>query len=77
MVDVQLQQHPVRVAVAKPLLALLLEVVLEGADSLWVVPLQTIDDLVDVLRPLLGVLGVAHGGQRYVGRCWEVRTRDV
>lgn len=60
---VQLQQHPVGVAVGKPLLALLSEVALKGAHGLWVVSLEAVDDLDDLLGPLLGVFDVAHGGR--------------
>lgn len=60
---IQLKQHPVRVAIGEPLLALLLEVSLEGAYSLGVVSLEAINDLDDLLGPLLGVFDGAHGGR--------------
>src|SRR4051812_37452303 len=55
----QLQQSPVGVAVAKLLLALLAQVLLQGADGLGVVSLKTVDYGGDVLRPLRRVLAIA------------------
>lgn len=57
-VNSQLQQRPVRVAVAVLLLALLSQVRLQRPDGLGVVPLEAIDDADDVLGPLGGVFAV-------------------
>src|SRR5688572_28018519 len=54
----QLQQRPVRVAVAVLLLALLRQVRLQRPDGLGVVPLEAIDDADDVVGPLRGVFAV-------------------
>lgn len=66
---VQLQQDPVRVAINKTLLALLLQVCLEGADGLGVVSFQAIYYLDDLGRPFLWIFGVdvvvAHDGQPF------------
>lgn len=60
--DLQLQQRPVGVAVAELLLTLLLQVGLEHVGGLRVVALEPVDDVADLLWPLLGVFAV-HGGR--------------
>ena len=54
----QFQQRAVGVAVGIFLVALLLEVVLQGADGLGVVSLEAADDVGDVLRTLGRILAV-------------------
>lgn len=61
----QLQQGAVGIAIAKLLFALLLQVALQGSDSLGVVTLEAVDDGRDVLGPLgriFAVHGVGEGG---------------
>lgn len=48
----QLEQRQVGVAIVGPILALLLHIILENACRLWVVAVQAVEDLVDVLGPL-------------------------
>ena len=50
-VNVQLQQGQVRVAVVRLVLALLHDIVLEGASGLRVVSVEAIEDDLDVLWP--------------------------
>lgn len=57
-VSLQLQQCPVGIAVAEPLLALCCEVLLECANGFGVVPLEAIDDVGDEVGPLGRVLAV-------------------
>ena len=66
MPNSQLEQRPVGVAVTELLLALLVEVGLEDLGGLGVVPLEPVDYVADLLRPLLGVFAV-HGGQFVAG----------
>lgn len=59
---VQLQQGEVGVAVVRLPLALGHHIVLEDARRLRVVAVQSIEDLVDVLGPVLGLVeGTRHG----------------
>ena len=57
----QFQQCAVGVAVGIFLVALLLEVVLQGADSLGVVALEAADDVGDILRSLGRIFAVHVG----------------
>lgn len=57
----QLEQGPVGICVAEFLFTLLLQVVLECAGCFWVVALEAVDDVLDELRSLLGVLAVHVG----------------
>jgi hypothetical protein len=50
--DVQLQESEVGVAVVRLTLALLHDIVLEDTRCLWVVSIEAIEDLLDVIRPL-------------------------
>lgn len=50
--DVQLEEGEVGVAVVGLAFALLHDIVLEGARSLGVVPVEAVEDLLDVVRPL-------------------------
>ena len=50
-VNVQLQQGQVRVAVVRLVLALLHDIVLEGASGLRVVSVEAIENSLDVLWP--------------------------
>ena len=54
----QLQQRPVRIGVAVLLVALLLQIRLERAHSLGIVPLKAIDDAGDVVGPLRRIFAV-------------------
>lgn len=49
--NVQLQQGQVGVAVVRSRLALVHDIVLEGASGLWVVSVEAIKDGLDVLWP--------------------------
>lgn len=66
MPNSQLEQGAVGVAITELLLALLRQVGLEDLGRLRVVPLETVDYVADLLRPLLGVFAV-HGGQFVAG----------
>ena len=57
----QFQERPVGIAVDKALFALLCQVVFKRGNSLWVVPLQPIDDAVDEVRAVFAVLAVHDG----------------
>lgn len=57
----QLQQRPIRIAVGKLLVALLLEVALERTNGLGVVALEAIDDGSDVVGPFRGIFAVHLG----------------
>lgn len=61
---IQLQQRPVGVGVAVLLLALLLQVALEGTDGFGVVALEAVDDVGDVVGPLGRVFAVHLAGGR-------------
>ena len=62
-VDIQFQQSEIGVAVVGLLLALLHHIVLENRSGLWVVSVEAIEDLLNVLRPVLCIIeGGAHGG---------------
>ena len=59
--DSQLQQRQVRVAVIGAVLALLRDIVLENRRRLGVVPVEAVEDGLDVLGPVgRGVEGDAH-----------------
>jgi hypothetical protein len=60
---VQLQKRQVGIAVVCLAFALLHDIVLEDGRRLGIVPVETIENLVDVLRPVRRVIeGTRHGG---------------
>lgn len=66
--DVQLQQREVGVAVVRLVLALLHDIVLEDGRGFGVVPVEAVEDLLDVLRPFRRVIeGGAHGEVAWCG----------
>lgn len=61
--DVQLQQSQVGVAVVRLLLALLHDIVLEDGRGLGVVPVEAVENRIDMLRPFRREIERgAHGG---------------
>lgn len=58
--NLQLQQSQVGVAVKGPILALLLDVVLEDRGGLGVVPIEAIENGVDMGRPALTLVECDH-----------------
>ena len=62
MVDSQLQQRQIGVAVISAVLALLCDIVLEYGRRFGIVSVETIEDGFDVFGPVGGVVkGYAHG----------------
>lgn len=74
--DVQLQEGEVGVAVVRLALALLHDIVLEGARRLGVVAVEAIEDLLDVIRPFWReVEGGAHFGLLVMRSLCERRVK--
>ena len=72
--DVQLQQREVGVAVVCLVLALLHDIVLEDGGRFRVVPVESVEDLLDVLRPFRRVIeGGAHSEVAWFGCATLVR----
>lgn len=73
----QLQQSQVRERIVCPVLALVLDVVLEGGDSLGVVSVEASQDGVDVLRPGVGGDGLSRHFAEYLYGASGMVIREV